>query len=141
MVAGIAAISVLVGYWVWHQDQATAAVQRTLPDVFVRWRCPEGHVFEDRGSYEPRPCPTCRQPARIRITYRCPKDGVFDALVMYDGATRKLSAVQFEAGPWVPITTVVPCPQCGGELRTKQRSPFERSDPGDRARPVAPGSP
>jgi hypothetical protein len=125
MVAGIAAASVWAAYWVWHQDQPVVAVQRDLTDVIVSWKCPAGHLFDARGAYQAKPCPTCRQPAQLHFIYVCPSHGNMEALVMYDEAARKLSAVRFGSGDWISVDKIVPCPKCGGEVRPKQRGPFD----------------
>lgn len=143
VVAGIAAATVWAGYWVWNQDRPELGVQRQLTDVIVRWQCPGDHVFEAAGSYDPRPCPTCQQPARVLVSYRCPKDGSADGQLMFDSGTHRLAAVKFGGGDWRNVTSIVPCPRCGGELRPQERSPFAqkpgrpREDAGSPAAAVA----
>ena len=89
LVAVVAAASVWAGYWVWHHDDTVVPQKRSIEDVIVRWRCPNGHVFEAKGSYDAIPCPTCSQPARVLITYRCPEHPTVDLLVMFDETTGK----------------------------------------------------
>ena|GEM_PF-4665740 len=128
LVAVVAAASVWAGYWVWHHDDRVVPQKRSIEDVIVRWRCPNGHVFEAKGSYGAIPCPTCNQPARVLITYRCPKHSTVDLLVMFDETTGKPTHVQFEGGKWIPVSTIIPCPHCGREMHPKRYSPFEKTD-------------
>ena len=111
----------------WHHDETVVPKPRTLKDVIVCWRCPNGHVFEAKGAYDAIPCPTCRQPARVLITYQCPKHPAVDLLVMFDEATDKPTHVRFEGGKWVPVSKVIPCPHCGREMHPKHRDPFEKT--------------
>ena len=127
LVAVVAAASVWAGYWVWHHDETVVPKPRTLKDVIVCWRCPNGHVFEAKGAYDAIPCPTCRQPARVLITYQCPKHPAVDLLVMFDEATDKPTHVRFEGGKWVPVSKFIPCPHCGREMHPKHRDPFEKT--------------
>ncbi|MCP4591313.1 MAG: hypothetical protein GY842_11235 [bacterium] len=129
LVAVLAAGSVWLGHWVWHRDDLVVPVQRTLEDVIVTWRCPGGHRFEAHGKAEAIPCPTCRQPAQIVITYRCMEHGPQEVTVMFDPASGKPTNVQYAPGGWVEVTDSIPCPSCGRRMHPQARTPFDGQVP------------
>ena len=125
LVAVVAAASVWAGYWVWHHEERLTAVQRTLTDITVQWRCPNGHVFWLPGAYEPVACPTCGQPAQVLVPYECPKHGTVDLVVMFDKRTRQVSKVQWQSGQWISAAPFIRCPFCDQEIHPKRRTPFD----------------
>ena len=126
LVAVVAATSIWAAYWVWHRHHDDVALQRTILDLVLDWQCPDGHQFEAKGLYTTRACPICGKPARIIITYECPKHGIYRLPVIFDELTGKPTDVRYPSGEWLHISDTVPCPRCAGEMHPKQRSPFDK---------------
>ena len=125
LMAIAAAVVIWAGFWVWHREDQTISSQRRINDVVVRWRCPNQHVFEANGATKAIPCPTCGQPAHVLVTYVCPEHGEFEMLVMYDEETGRPCRVQWKPGKWIPVSTIIPCPQCNEPIHPKRRNPFD----------------
>lgn len=127
-----AAAGIWVCYWSWHHEEELVPVQRDLGDFVVHWRCPQGHVFAAKGACQSIPCPTCRQPAHILITYLCPTHGPVGLLVMYDETTCELTHVQYGSGDWVSAVPFIRCPHCGCRMRPKGSNLFPKITPSDK---------
>lgn len=126
-VAGAAAL-VLAGFW-WlvHPGASRVAAQRRVTDLVVSWRCPNGHVFEERGRYEVRKCPECGRRVDIAVTYVCAIDGEHPArirIITTPDGREAISEVSFKERLWRQVQGTVVCPECNSRMSPKRDDPF-----------------
>ena len=123
------ALFVVVTWWmVRPQDSVAPALQRRVTGSQVTWRCPDGHSFKAKGSYQRISCPQCTRRADIAVTYRCPNHGTRDALIRIEQLNRnreRLSEVSFRYGVWRTVNDCVHCPDCGLNMSPQVDLPFQ----------------
>ncbi len=129
---GAVVVSLLfLGTWLFVRTRPgpATAMQRRLTETTVLWRCPEQHVFAERGTTRRLPCPQCNHAADILVKYACSVHGEKPALVRMtrDAAgNAQVSEVSHHLGVWDPVDDGVPCPQCKRYMTSGAPDPFEK---------------
>ena len=122
------ALFVVITWWmVRPQESVAPALQRRVTNSQVTWRCPDGHSFKAKGSYQRVPCPQCNRRADIAVTYLCPNHGTKDALIRIEQFNRnreRLSEVSFRYGVWRTVNEYLNCPDCGSNMSPQVEPPF-----------------
>jgi hypothetical protein len=121
LVASGAALIMVTAWYALAGPPAPQAVQRSINDVTLEWRCAAGHRFSAAGSLSDRPCTQCGEPACALVTYLCPTHGVLELEVRFGPPRRgqwpTVLAVRSEGGEWHKIDRSIACPQCGTEIQ------------------------
>lgn len=122
------ALIVVVTWWmVRPRERIIPALQRRVTDSMLSWRCPDGHAFQAKGSYQRMACPQCGRRADIAVTYLCPIHGDKPAVIRIerlDRSRERLSEVSFRRGVWRTVKEHVRCPDCGLSMTPKTERPF-----------------
>jgi hypothetical protein len=131
MLAGAAALGVILVYRTWEAEEPRPVIQRTIRDMELDWRCEGGHVFRMHGQQDPTPCPICNRPSYPVAAFWCPEHG--NILIAYkfrtlaDGGT-EIAAIQFPGRPWELHPDVMTCPRCNREMRMRSEDPLSSYD-------------
>lgn len=127
LLAGAAALALILIYRSCEPDAAPPPSQRTVFDMELEWRCDGGHTFRMHGQVDPAKCPICERPAYPIRTFLCDEHGAivvaFKLRSTAEGGSEPV-AVQFPGEGWKLPPEIETCPRCGKELRARDEDPL-----------------
>ena len=118
-----------LSWWLMQPTAPRIPLQRHLSDQELRWRCPDGHEFVRKGSYNLVPCPVCGRRADVMATYVCPEHGPKPALIRYElesDGREKVSSVSFRPMVWQRVDGAIRCSECGSAMAPQRSNPFDK---------------
>jgi len=124
--AAVAVLTIVV----WLSTRKTVeppAVQRTLQEVMLDWRCDNGHTLTYPGKIGPRHCEKCGGEMWPVATWSCENHHSYKVAVRLEiGPDGRPGPKEFRLGrrDWVPAGTVLTCPRCGQPLIQRVRDPY-----------------